>query len=69
MITVTLGVFMFTFVIVSLVGLLMVARRELVATRRYLQERDELRIWTSMGVYNQAIADAELWRQATPTAP
>ena len=32
MITVTLGVFMFTFVIVSLVGLLMVARRELVAT-------------------------------------
>ena len=36
-------------------------RRELVATRRYLQERDELRIWTSMGVYNQAIADAELW--------
>ena len=32
MITVTLGVFMFTCVIVSLVGLLMVARRELVAT-------------------------------------
>ena len=32
MITVTLGVFMFTFAIVLLVGLLMVARRELVAT-------------------------------------
>lgn len=32
MITVGLGVFMFTFLIVSLVGLLMVARRELVAT-------------------------------------
>ena len=32
MITVSLGVFMFTFVIVSLVALLMVARRELVAT-------------------------------------
>ncbi len=32
MVTVTLGVAMFTFVIVSLVGLLMVARRQLVAT-------------------------------------
>ena len=32
MLTVTLGVFMFTFVIVSLVGVLMVARRQLVAT-------------------------------------
>ena len=32
MVTVTLGVAMFTFVIVSLVGLLMGARRQLVAT-------------------------------------
>ena len=32
MVTVTLGVVMFTFTIVSLVGLLMVARRQLVAT-------------------------------------
>ena len=32
MVTVTLGVAMFTFVIVSLVGLLMAARRQLVAT-------------------------------------
>jgi len=32
MVTVALGVFMFTFIIVSLVGVLMVARRELVAT-------------------------------------
>ena len=32
MVTIALGVFMFTFVIVTLVGLLMVARRELVAT-------------------------------------
>ncbi len=32
MVTVALGVFMFTFVIVTLVGVLMVARRELVAT-------------------------------------
>ncbi len=32
MLTVSLGVFMFTFVIVALVGVLMVARRELVAT-------------------------------------
>ena len=32
MVTVALGVFMFTFIIVTLVGVLMVARRELVAT-------------------------------------
>ena len=32
MVTITLGVMMFTFMIVSLVGLLMVARRQLVST-------------------------------------
>lgn len=35
--------------------------RELQTTHRYLKERDELRIWTGMGAYNQAIADGDLW--------
>jgi hypothetical protein len=35
--------------------------RELTTTLRYLKERDELRIWASMGAYNQAIADGDLW--------
>ena len=34
--------------------------RELTSTRRYLQERDELRVWDSMGAYNQSIAEAGL---------
>jgi hypothetical protein len=35
--------------------------RELQTTHRYLKDRDEERIWTSMGAYNQAIADGDLW--------
>ena len=34
--------------------------RELTTTRRYLQERDELRVWESMRAYNQSIAEAGL---------
>ena len=35
--------------------------RELRTTHAYLKARDEERIWTSMGAYNQAIADGDLW--------
>jgi hypothetical protein len=37
-----------------------VCLRELVATQRYLEARDEARIWESMGHYNQAVAEAGL---------
>jgi hypothetical protein len=34
--------------------------RELVTTQRYLEQRDELRLWEGMGIYNNAIAEAAL---------